>query len=364
MSGRYRQFAIEKNLIEYIRRDDPRYPGKLLHYPRMPQGLYIYGRLPDPEKKTVAIVGARTCSGYGRAEAIRFAETLAQYGVQIVSGLAYGIDAWGHQGALSGGGATFAVLGCGVDICYPASNVPVYNSIISSGGGILSEFEPGTPPNAWHFPIRNRIISALSDIVLVVEARVRSGSLITADYALEQGKTVFAVPGRNGDPLSEGCNRLITEGAVPAAAPEQLLEELGILPETAPAPGRNTGGRNTTGRNTAVRNTARRDTAGRNTAGRNAAGPNTTGPNTTGPQKVTRRPNEEPAQHVQSIPASIRDSGAFQTLSACLDREEKSIDRLLAESGLDIRTLSSMLVSLCLCGYAEERTPGFYCRRD
>ena len=194
----------------------------------MPAALYALGCLPDPEKKSVAIVGARSCSAYGKKEAVRFAGVLAENGVQIISGMALGVDSWAHIGALEAGGMTVAVLGSGVDVCYPPSHEELYRRILESGGGILSEYDPGMPAMAHHFPARNRIISALADIILVVEARKKSGSLITASYALEQGKTIYAVPGRNGDPLSEGCNRLIADGAGVAWEPEILLEELGL----------------------------------------------------------------------------------------------------------------------------------------
>ena len=215
--------------VVYYDRRQPGYPPGLLKLERMPAGLYVAGRLPDPARKSVAIVGARACSDYGRRETARFARALAEHGVQIISGLAYGIDAWAHRGALEAGGNTFAVLGSGADVCYPRANYSLYRRMIREGGGVLSEFEPGTQPVPWHFPIRNRIISGLSDLVLVVEARKKSGALITADYALEQGKSVYAVPGRLDDPLSEGCNRLIAQGAAPACEPEQLLEEMGIF---------------------------------------------------------------------------------------------------------------------------------------
>lgn len=144
----------------------------------------------------MAIVGARTCSRYGAYQAYEFAKALAGYGVQIISGLARGIDGCAHRGALDAGGATFAVLGCGVDICYPRQNQDLYQRIVSGGGGILSEFPQGTPPYAGNFPRRNRIISALADLILVVEARKKSGSLITANCGLEQGKAVL--PCRDG----------------------------------------------------------------------------------------------------------------------------------------------------------------------
>ncbi len=224
-----RRNATEKreNDIQYIARDDARYPEYLRHYSGMPKGLWLLGRLPDPARPSVAIVGARDSSPFGDQTARWFASELAAAGVQIISGMAWGIDGMAHEGALEAGGDTFAVLGCGVDVCYPSGHRRLYESLIARGG-VLSELEPGSPPLAYHFPLRNRIISALSDLVLVVEARAKSGSLITADLALEQGKEVFAVPGRVTDDLSRGCLNLIRQGAGLASSPAAVLEALGI----------------------------------------------------------------------------------------------------------------------------------------
>ena len=212
--------------IRYIRKGDKDFPEKLLELQDCPEGLYVKGSLPDPAKKTVAIVGARMCSAYGRATASYFARELAAHDVQIISGLALGIDGAAHQGALLAGGATFGVLAGGVDICYPRGNIELYTKMHGKSG-IISEESCGCPPIARLFPKRNRIISALSDLVLVVEARKRSGSLITADFAVEQGRDIFAIPGRLEDELSMGCNELIFQGAGLAISPESLLEILG-----------------------------------------------------------------------------------------------------------------------------------------
>lgn len=214
--------------IVYYEKGSTGYPGRLMPYPDMPGGIYVSGKLPENNRPSAAIVGARACSAYGREQARRYARVLAAAGVQIISGLASGIDAAAHEGALEGNGATFAVLGCGVNICYPRENYPLMRKMLEHGGGVISEFPPGDPPAAWHFPKRNRMISGLADLVLVVEARKKSGSLITADFALEQGKSVYAIPGRVSDLLSEGCNSLIAQGAGIAADPEILLEELGL----------------------------------------------------------------------------------------------------------------------------------------
>lgn len=214
--------------IRQIREDEPEYPEKLRNYPRMPKELYVLGTLPEQQKPSIAIVGARMCSVYGRIQAFRYAKYLSEAGVQVISGLASGIDAEGHKGALEGGTATYAVMGNGVDICYPSGNRRLYERILRSKGGILSEYPPGTHAQSYHFPIRNRIISALADVVLVVEAKEKSGSLITARYAMEQGKSVYAVPGPVNESLSSGCHKLIYDGAGIAYSPEILLSEWGI----------------------------------------------------------------------------------------------------------------------------------------
>ncbi len=213
--------------IQYIRREDTLYPERLKIHKGMPPALYLLGRLPDEKRPSVAIVGARRSSSYGNEVARRFAGALASAGVQIISGMAWGIDGMAHEGALEAGGDTFAVLGCGADICYPAGHRKLYEQI-ALRGGVLSEQKPGTPPLPGFFPARNRIISGLADLALVVEAKERSGSLITADFALEQGKDVFAVPGRVGDELSKGCLNLIRQGAGLADDPGIILEALKI----------------------------------------------------------------------------------------------------------------------------------------
>jgi len=158
---------------------------------------------------------------------LRFVERLAESGIQIISGMALGIDGMAHRAALNVGGKTFAVLGGGADVCYPAAHKGLYKDLIKRGG-ILSEQPPGTPPVAWHFPARNRLISGLADVVLVMEAKEKSGSLITADMALEQGRDIYALPGMVTEPLSCGCNRLIRQGAGILLNEEDLLEELVI----------------------------------------------------------------------------------------------------------------------------------------
>ena len=219
---------IQQRRILCARKDSSVYPARLKELPGMPKQLYYIGSFPDDAKPTAAIVGARLCSPYGRIQAFNYGKFLSEHGVQVISGMAAGIDAEGHKGALEGGTPTFAVLGNGVDICYPSSSRGIYRRIPEKNGGIISEYEPGTKGRAYYFPARNRIISGLADLVLVVEAKEKSGSLITAACALEQGKMVYAIPGAVNDALSRGCHKLIYDGAGIAYSPEILLDEWGL----------------------------------------------------------------------------------------------------------------------------------------
>ena len=205
----------------------PHYPAKLLSIPARPFGIFVKGKLPDVRQRSLAIVGARDCSEYGQYVARHFAEKMAQNGVAVISGLARGIDGIAQRAAMEAGGESFGVLGSGADICYPKSNEKLYRMCMERGG-ILSTYLPGTPPTPNLFPPRNRIISGVSDGILIIEAREKSGTIITADLALEQGKDVFVIPGRVTDRLSDGCNSLIRQGASLIQSPEQLLEELHI----------------------------------------------------------------------------------------------------------------------------------------
>ena len=265
----------------------------------MPEILYVKGELPDPEKPAAAIVGARACSRYGEQQAFRFGKVFGEHGVQVISGLARGIDGMAHRGALEGGGRTFGIMGCGGDICYPGEHHELYCRIKEGRGGIISEFPDGTPPYGRNFPRRNRIISGLADLVLVIEARGKSGSLITAGYALEQGKTVYALPGRVGDALSEGCNLLIADGAGIACSPEMLLEEVGISPD----------------------------------------------------RKVNFRQNSK-----------IRLASQEEMVYSCLDFQPKNIEEIHQETGLNTRTIAEVLLKLELDGLLAEPVKNYYAR--
>lgn len=214
-----------RNEIKLITIDDLEYPEKLRNIYAAPFALYVKGKLPPMDGKNLAVVGARECSAYGMEVAKYMAGMVAKQGISIISGLARGIDAYAHMGALSVDGITYGILGCGIDICYPKENIQLYMDM-QNKGGIISEFAPGVAPLACNFPMRNRIISGLSDGILVIEAREKSGSLITVDMGLEQGKDIYAIPGRITDRLSGGCNNLIKMGAKLVTSPQDILEEL------------------------------------------------------------------------------------------------------------------------------------------
>jgi DNA processing protein len=214
---------LEKSGIYFVSKEDERYPKKLRNIYDAPFALYVKGKLPK-EEKLLAVVGARECSPYGKEMAKYFAGAVAREGISIISGLARGIDSYAHEGTLICGGITYAILGCGIDICYPKENINLYMEM-QKLGGIISEYAPGVQPIAGNFPMRNRIISGLCDGILVIEAKEKSGSLITVDMGLEQGKDIYALPGRATDRLSCGCNNLIKMGAKLVTSPQDILED-------------------------------------------------------------------------------------------------------------------------------------------
>lgn len=219
---------------------DPDYPALLREIPDPPVTLFYRG---DPAllcTPCLGVVGTRTPSLYGREVVRHFIPAIAGAGVTVVSGLAMGIDTEAHQQTIQAGGRTIGVLGGGVDICYPQRNYRIYEEMCREHL-VVSEYAPGIAPLAIQFPQRNRIISGLSAGLLVVEARKRSGTLITADAALDQGRSVYSIPGRLGDPLSEGTNNLIRQGAMCVQEPEEILEDLGLSGEVPEGTGR--GGR-------------------------------------------------------------------------------------------------------------------------
>ncbi len=228
--ARYRA-ELQAGGLRFTGRRDPGYPSLLRELHDPPPGLFVRGAadvgvLAEP---AVAIVGARACSSYGAQVARLLGRELAAAGVVVISGLARGVDGEAHRGALEAGGMTVAVLGCGVDRDYPAAHAHLAARICERGL-VASEYAPGVEPAPWRFPARNRIIAGLAAATIVVEARERSGALITADFALEAGREVFAVPGEITSSLSSGTNALLRLGATPLTASVDVLEALGIEP--------------------------------------------------------------------------------------------------------------------------------------
>ncbi len=222
-----KQENTDKEEIRCLTPLHPEYPERLRNIPNPPRKIYVRGRLPREDRPTVGIIGSRSASAYGVGTAEAFSAVLSEAGVQVISGMARGIDGIAQRTAIQRGHSSFGVLGCGVDVIYPKENGDIFEKILEKGG-LISEYPPGTEPLARLFPSRNRLIAGLADLLLVVEARVRSGTSITVRWALEQGKDIYAVPGRITDPMSAGCNRLIRDGAGMALSPECILEALQI----------------------------------------------------------------------------------------------------------------------------------------
>ena len=252
--------------IRFLDREEKLFPENLRNIPYPPIGIYVKGQLPEekrsdkelpgnrellgntkqsvitavtepegalrPGMSLAAMIGARRCTEYGKEMALSFGRQLAEAGIGVVSGMAMGIDSWSQWGAVKAGGYSVAVLGTGIDVCYPSSNLKLYRQL-EEQGCIISEYGPGDQGLPFHFPMRNRLISGLSKVVIVLEAREKSGSLITVDYALEQGREVLALPGRLGDPLSQGCNQLIRQGAGILTGISDVLRALGLNDQEA-----------------------------------------------------------------------------------------------------------------------------------
>ena len=285
----YKSFTqLQHKGISFIYKEGKQYPQNLLQLYDMPYGLYSKGQLLCADEPAVAMVGARGCSGYGRSVA--------------------GIDTAAHEGCIAGGGRTVAVLGNGVDICYPRENIRLYMQI-QEKGTILSEYPPGTVPAAGRFPVRNRIISGISDAVIVVEARKRSGSLITADAALEQNRDVYVVPGNIGQPLSEGCNELIKQGAIVITKPEDIFQTKALKDKIF--------------------------------------------------MNKTVGKGEEKEKIQKKFLATPKDM-----VYSCFDLYPKSLDELLAETGLEIADLNQMILEMQLEGLITEISKNCYVRND
>jgi DNA processing protein len=231
------QARMDRLGIRLITWDDPDYPALLRAIPDPPVAFFVKGALQAADARAVGIVGSRRASPYGRHVAAELAAGLAGRGITVVSGLALGADAAAHDGCLRAGGRTLAVLGCGVDVVYPPEHAELYERV-AAHGAIISEFPPGAPATRFTFPVRNRIISGLSLGVVIVEAPEKSGALITAAHALEQGREVFAVPGSVNSVQSKGSHQLLRDGAKLVESVQDILDELpeAAAPRTAPPP--------------------------------------------------------------------------------------------------------------------------------
>lgn len=213
--------------VDLVFHDEPGHPPQLSEIADPPYALFIKGSIPDVG--SVAVVGTRKCSAYGKALAREYGRVIAEAGWSVVSGLARGIDGAAHGGMLDATGQGVAVLGCGIDVMYPPEHRRLADRILRAGGALVTEYPPGTPPEAWRFPLRNRLIVGMTQAVVVVEAAITGGALITASLAMEAGVPVFAVPGDVGRRAAEGTNRLIRDGAHPVLEPEDLVAELSLV---------------------------------------------------------------------------------------------------------------------------------------
>ena len=216
--------------IRFLTPDQKDWPSRFASLSDPPEWLFVRGGLPPETVPSVSVIGSRNATSYGLRMAEYISEELGRQGVSVISGLAAGIDCAAQAAAVTAGGRSYGVLGCGVNICYPSENYELFRGLSEKGqGGIISEFPPDTPPVKMNFPDRNRLIAALGDVLVVIESRgPRSGTQITVGQALDQGKSVFAVPGRLTDPLSRGCNELIRDGAYILTSAGDLMEYIGL----------------------------------------------------------------------------------------------------------------------------------------
>jgi DNA processing protein len=293
---------VQQSGCHIITLEDRAYPPLLKAIHDAPPLLFIRGEPAQLQNPQLAMVGSRNPSVVGRETAFDFARTLAGAGLVVSSGLAQGIDTASHEGALDSGGQTIAVFGTGLDRVYPARNRKLAHAIVEQGGALVSEYPPGVEPLAANFPRRNRIISGLSLGTLVVEAALRSGSLITARFASEQGREVFAIPGSIHNPLARGCHQLIRQGAKLVETAQDVLEELAPQLRAAIA--------------------------------------------------------EPPAEETQADPVAELDE-EYRQLLACLEQAPSSVDQIVQRSGLTADAVSSMLLLLELQGYVVSTAGGY-----
>lgn len=328
-----------------LRIHDICYPKQLKHIADPPPFLFVRGNIQVLSQPQIAIVGSRKTSQTGHQVAEQFALALAQQGFYITSGLAHGIDASAHRGALQAGqGQTLAVMGTGVNLCYPTANQGLYRQIVEAGGAIVSEFMPNTPAREYHFPRRNRIVSGLSLGVLVVEAALKSGSLITAQTALEQNRQVFAIPGHIYNEHSRGCHQLIRDGAMLVDEPQQIVDELDLP------------------RRWQQQADADTQLAPDDNIRANKADTQTAILNKTLTDKVATPPDRS-VKHTQTIekttpisaPSSLAIPDHLQPLYQALDWVGISLDSLVDSLNIDIATLTSQLMEMELLGFAVQQ---------
>lgn len=319
--------AMELHGISLLLESDAHYPRALRATPDAPPYLFVRGDLLPVDERAVAIVGTRQVTEYGRGLAGRFALELARAGVTVVSGLARGVDTAAHRGSLEGGGRTLAVTGCGLDIVYPSDNKDLMLEI-ENQGAVISEWAPTTNPEAWHFPARNRIIAGLSLGVIVVEAAAKSGALITAEFAMELGREVFAVPGNIHKTQSRGPHQLIRDGATLVESVEDVLHVLEARTDPWPEFTKN-------------------EENGQ-----------------AEPAKATSRPAKRPLtprSETSAISTTVVDTSNFSPdenkIWVCLDVEARHIDDLAGQAGLGASQVNTALVLLELKG-AARRLPG------
>ena len=336
---------LQKRGIRLVTLADRGYPGRLREIPDAPYGLFVRGSLPGEQQPTVAVVGARECSQYGSFVAEKLGEILGRSGITVVSGMARGVDGVSQQAALNAGGMSCGVLGCGIDICYPKENRRLYDRLPEQGC-LVSSYPLGTPALARNFPPRNRIVSGLADAVVVVEAREKSGTLITVDMALEQGKEVYAIPGRITDRLSDGCNRLIRQGAVPLLNPEELIQELYGLRERQYAQG-GQGKKSLTGISAASRQEDMKDTIGDSNGN-------------SGSSEKRRRGTEtvEESRTCPGLPPELEAvRSALELTPRTVEEIRSKLPQNLRESGFN---LNASLMRLCLQNLAIQVSPGCF----
>lgn len=328
--------------IKFLLKEDEDYPRRLKNIPDAPYGLFLKGHLPAEDKLSVAIIGARDCSEYGRYVAEALGKYMGEKDVQVISGMARGIDGISQEAALRAGGVSFAVLGSGVDVCYPAQNRALYEQI-QNRGGILSIYPPGAPPRPQNFPPRNRIVSGLADVVVVIEARQQSGTLITVDMALEQGKEVYVVPGRITDRLSDGCNKLLKQGAGVVLSPEDFFEEIRELWQKQKQP-------------VEKDNVERGEQENLQYAGKKEEKAKRM-------QKAEAVQGQETQKKTGDVLAAKGIPSELQPVYDALDFYPQSIEQLLSRlpKHYNIAALNTALMRLCLENHARQVSPGHFC---